>query len=271
MSAPAGGAALVTGAARGLGLAIARELHRRGRVVHLADVDEGAVAAAAAPLGGRHHVLDVTDPEACRAVAAAIEDLALWVNNAGILRTGPAWEQTDEQRRAMLEVNAFGVMHGTLAALEVFRPRGRGHVVNVISLAGLVAAPGETVYAASKHAALAFSLGTQNDLTLAGDRGVRVSALCPDGIWTPMLFDKAHDPSAAISWSGVMLDPETVARRAADLADKPRPVVTLPRRRGAFVRLADAFPGLGQRGLPFIMADARRRQRRWARRHPTGA
>ena len=116
----------------------------------------------------------------------------------------------------MFDVNVHGTMNGTWAALEVLRRRDAGHVVNVISLAGLAAPPGETVYAATKHAALAFTTGTLQDLHGAGVRGVQLSAVCPDGIWTPMLHDKVDDPCAAPSWSGVMLQPEQVAAVVVD-------------------------------------------------------
>jgi len=278
--------AVVTGAGSGLGRASALELARRGFAVWAADIDAAAaartaadVAALAGPGGGpapeaHAATLDVRDETDCRSLAAAVladaERLDLWVNNAGVFFTGPAWEQTAAQRRAMLEVNALGVINGTLAALEPMRAAGRGHVVNVVSLAGLVAPPGEVVYAASKHAALAFSLGTQFDLRRAGERGVRVSALCPDGIWTPMIEDKLDDPEAAGSFSGRLLRVEEVAREVARLAERPRPVASVPRRRGALVRLFDLLPGPSMRLLPLVMWDARRRQRAYKRRIEAG-
>ena len=73
------------------------------------------------------------------------------------------------------------------------RPANTGHVLNVVSLAGLAAPPGETVYSATKHAALAFTVGTLYDLRQEGCKNVQISAICPDGIWTPMLFDKVDD------------------------------------------------------------------------------
>ena len=106
----------------------------------------------------------------------------------------------------MLEVNAVGTMNGTVAALDAMIAAGRGHVINVISLAGLVAAPGEVTYSASKHAAMAFTLGTLFDLRRAGIPGIELSALCPDGIWTPMLEGSLDDPEAALSFAGKLLD-----------------------------------------------------------------
>ncbi|MCW3818888.1 SDR family oxidoreductase [Micromonospora sp. DR5-3] len=270
MTISARGAAVVTGAAGGLGRAIAAALHADGWRVLLTDVDGDAVAAAAAPLGGWSRRLDVRDEAACAEVAAtaagAAGGLGLWVNNAGLLVTGPAWTHDASTRRRLVEVNALGAMTGTLAALTIMREQGHGHVLNIVSLAGLIAAPGETVYAASKHALLAFSLGTLADLRMAGVRGVHVSCLCPDGIWTPMLHDKLDDPGALASFTGSLLTPERVAARAVRLARRPRPVVSLPRWRGAQVRLLDAFPRLALALTPVVRAAGRAGQRRQARR-----
>ncbi|MFR9779733.1 SDR family NAD(P)-dependent oxidoreductase [Micromonospora sp. MS34] len=264
------GAAVVTGAAGGLGRAIAAALHADGWRVLLTDVDAEAVATTAAPLGGWSRPFDVRDEAACAEVAAAAAGadggLGLWVNNAGILATGPAWTHDAATRRRLVEVNALGAMNGTLAALAVMRRQGHGHVLNIVSLAGLIAAPGETVYAASKHALLAFSLGTLTDLRMAGVQGVHVSCLCPDGIWTPMLHDKLDDPGALASFTGTLLTPEQVAARAVRLARRPRPVVTLPRWRGAQVRLLDTFPRLALALTPVVRAAGRAGQRRQARR-----
>jgi NAD(P)-dependent dehydrogenase (short-subunit alcohol dehydrogenase family) len=266
------GAAVVTGGARGLGFEIARRLAARGLTVNVADVDgEGAQAAAERIGGGAWgSALDVTDPEACRAAACAAAEraggLAVWVNNAGILRTGPSWSHPEADRRALFDVNAHGLMNGTLAALELMRAANSGHILNVISLAGLAAPPGETVYAATKHAALAFTIGTLFDLRESGCDGVKISAICPDGIWTPMLFDKVDDPQAAPSWSGVLLSPEQVAERAVALLDRPRPLVSLPRWRGGVARAFSLAPRAAERVVPLMMASARRKQKRFARR-----
>lgn len=270
------GGALVTGAGRGLGLEISRALARRGFAVHLTDLDASATAAGAEEIGAGAwaSALDVRDAEACRAAAAATVERAgsldVWVNNAGILVTGLAWEHDEETRRALLEVNALGTINGTVAALEPMRAAGSGHVINIISLAGLIAAPGEALYGASKHAAIAFSLGALADLRRSGIREVHVSAVCPDGIWTPMLVDKLDDPDAAASFSGKLLAAEDVAANVIELLDRPRPVLTMPRYRGIVVRLLDIWPGLMIRLLPLLLADARRRQRAWKRRIEAG-
>jgi NAD(P)-dependent dehydrogenase (short-subunit alcohol dehydrogenase family) len=270
------GVAVVTGAGRGLGLEIARALAARGLTVNVTDVDGDAAEAGAAALGGSAwgSMLDVRDAEACRATAsAAVErggQLDAWVNNAGILVTGHVWEHDEALRRTLFEVNSLGTINGSLAALERMRPVDSGHLINIISLAGLAAPPGEALYAATKHAAMAFTLGTLADLRRSGSKRIRVSAVCPDGIWTPMLHDKLDDPDAAPSFSGVLLRPAVVAEAIAGLLDRPRVVLVIPRRRGVAVRLFDLMPGLAIRLLPIWLRDAERRQRRWKRRIESG-
>lgn len=263
--------AVVTGAGGGLGRAIAAELARRGFAVWATDVAADAAAQTAAGIAGdgRAAELDVRDEARCRAVAATVlaeaGSLDLWVNNAGILATGLAWEQEEEARTAMLSINAAGTMNGTAAALEPMLAAGRGHVINVISLAGIVAAPGEVVYSASKHAAIAFTLGTLFDLRRAGHDRIDVSAVCPDGIWTPMLEDRLDDPNAAGSFSGQLLTADQVAKEVGKLVERPRPIAIIPRWRGPLLRTFDLFPRLAVRLLPAVLWDARRRQRRYKR------
>jgi NAD(P)-dependent dehydrogenase (short-subunit alcohol dehydrogenase family) len=263
--------AVVTGAGSGLGRAIAVELTGRGFVVLATDIDPAAAARTAEAIGpgATSFGLDVCDAEACRAAAAAAisrgGSLDLWVNNAGILVTGNAWAQDEATRQAMIDVNAVGTMNGTVAALELMTAAGKGHVINVISLAGIVAAPGEVTYSASKHAALAFTLGTLFDLRRAGHREIELSAVCPDGIWTPMLEGKLDDPDAAGSFSGRLLTPEQVASAVGKLTDRPKPLLVLPRWRGPLLRFLDFYPRVAVKLLPLIMSDARRRQKKYKR------
>jgi NAD(P)-dependent dehydrogenase (short-subunit alcohol dehydrogenase family) len=238
--------------------------------VLLTDLDEAAAVAAAAELGeaATGMGVDVRDHlqlEAARdAIVQRAGRLDVWVNNAGVLLTGPAWEQTAEQRRLMFEVNALGAVNGTVTAIDAMRPAG-GHVVNIVSLAGLSPVPGEAVYAGTKHAVLGFSLSTLADLRLAGITNVHVSCVCPDGIWTPMLHDKLDDPASALSFSGKLLEPAEVVAAVARLLDHPRPVAAVPAWRGVQARIAGALPGIGLRAMPLVVALGRRNQRRYAR------
>jgi NAD(P)-dependent dehydrogenase (short-subunit alcohol dehydrogenase family) len=271
-SARAGGVAVVTGGARGLGHEIVRLLHARGFQVIVADLDEQTVQAANAELGADRltaAVLDVRDDAACSALAAAVVErhgrLDVWVNNAGILSTGPVWEQPVQRQRAMLEVNTFGTLNGTIAALEQMRPRRTGAIVNVVSLAGLAPVPGMAAYSASKHAALAFSLSALGELRAVGERGISISCLCPSGIWTPMLHDKTEDFWASASFGGRMLMPAGVAARAVRLLDRPRPVTCVPRFMGPVSRLVSAAPWTTTVLTPLAMKAAAAQRRRTVR------
>ena len=272
MTPAATGGALVTGGGRGLGARIAEVLARRGHVVHVTDVDGDAAQETADRIGGGAFAsaLDVRDAAACDAAARATVvrtgRLAVWVNNAGVLVTGPAWTNTPEQRQLMLDVNVGGVMNGTVAAIAQMRGAGGGHVVNLASLAGLVAVPGETVYSGTKHAVMGFSLSTQADLRRAQVRDIAISCVCPDGIWTPMLHDKLDDPEAALSFTGRLLAVDEVAAAVDRVLDRPRQVTAVPRWRGPQVRLLDALPGLSLWALPLVVRQGRRTQRRLQRK-----
>lgn len=266
--------ALVTGAGRGIGLEIARRLVGRDYEVAIADVDGANATAAAQELGERAWALalDVTDTQACMDAAAAVAErsgsLKVWVNNAGILHTGFAYEQPVEEHRRMLEVNAVGTINGTLAAIGRMRQAGGGKVINVISLAGLATAPGIVGYSASKHAAMAFSIGTLADLRRAGIKDIHISTVCPDGVWTPMV--DVDDPEDALSFSGVMLMPQQVAERVEKLLDRPEPVLSIPRWRGHFAHFFARHPRLAVRLTPVLMWDGRRRQRSFKRKVEAG-
>lgn len=268
------------GAAGGLGREIALRLARIGYAVRVTDVDGDAARAMAEEimtdgigaegLAAVGSTLDLRDADACRALAcevgAADRGLTLWVNNAGVLASGPVWSHDDETRRLMVEVNTLGTIHGTVGALEVTRPAGRGHVVNIASLAGLAPVPGEGVYAASKHAVVGFSTTAQIDLRLAGHRDVHVSCVCPDGLWTPMLFDRLDDADASMSFSGRLLAPEEVAETVLKVVERPRPVTSVPRWRGAQARAFALAPALAVRLAPLVVAASRQQQRRLGRR-----
>jgi len=270
--------ALVTGAGRGLGRDIAGLLADRGYRVMITDLDEQSSRTAAAEIGrgALWAAVDVRDrrqvDEARDRLVAETGGVDVWVNNAGVLLIGPAWEQTDDQRRLMLDVNALGTINGTVAAIEAMRARSAGipgtgatgsggHIVNIVSLAGISAVPGEAVYAASKHAVMGFSSSTAADLRLAGVDDIDISCICPDGIWTPMLFDKLEDPQAALSFSGVLLQSEDVVRAVGRVLESRRPVTAVPARRGALARLGAAFPRLASALLPLMAAKGRRKQR----------
>lgn len=239
------GRAVVTGAGGGLGSAFCRGLASRGWDVVPVDVQ------------GTARVLDVTDPEACRALAREVQP-SLWINNAGVLGAGSAADQPDAEIARVVGVNLLGVIHGTRAAVEVMRPRGSGHILNVGSLASWLPVPGEAVYSATKHGVRAFSLALAVELT---GTGVRISVLCPDGIATPMLRDKQDDAGAAMSFTAPrLLEPDAVAARGIAMIERDQLIASFPAFRGVMTKMVGVFPTVGQAILRRLEAQGRRTQ-----------
>jgi NAD(P)-dependent dehydrogenase (short-subunit alcohol dehydrogenase family) len=235
------GVAVVTGAGRGFGREIAKRLAGRGYTVLATDIDAAAAAATAEQVGGFSMQVDARDPEAHRRAArAAIERGALevWVNNAGVLRTGKAWEYSDEDVRLQVELNLLGVIWGSRAAVDAMRERGGSnmHVINLGSMSSLAPVPGLAVYGATKHAVLGFTSSLQGELMAAGVP-ITLHVVCPDGADTAMTQGQADSPDAAIIWSAPrLLTADEVADAAVGLLDSKRLVIALPRWRGWLAR-----------------------------------
>ena len=184
-----GAVVLITGGGRGIGRATGHAFARAGAHVWLGDRDELAVTSAAAEIGrgarGRH--LDVID----RASFAAFVDTAtaahgrvdVLVNNAGVMPLGAFVDQPDAIARLTLEVNLWGLIHGMRLVLPAMQARGRGHVVNVASMAGKIAIPGMAIYNASKFAAVGLTLAVRREVA---PTGVSVSAVLPSAVRTEL-------------------------------------------------------------------------------------
>ncbi|MDH3200456.1 MAG: SDR family oxidoreductase [Myxococcales bacterium] len=255
--------AVVTGAGKGLGRRIAGGLADKGFAVLVTDVDEAAAKATAAAIGPQAWSMqqDVRDPASHRAVAKAAEErgsLKLWVNNAGVLTVGPAWELDEDTVRQHVDVNLLGVVWGSRAAVDCMRVNG-GHIINIASLSALAPVPGLAVYAATKSAVLGYSISLQGDLA-QGDLPIKVSAVCPDAIDTDLVRDVAHHRDASLLFSASkLLTVEQVGDAVLDLVDNPKLVVTMPRRRAMLAHVLRPFPTTGLRLLePFRRAGERR-------------
>jgi short-subunit dehydrogenase len=247
--------ALVTGAGRGLGAQLAKDLVVAGYRVIATDIS------------GTDVFLDVASADQCRSAAAQFEP-DIWVNCAGVLGAGSAITQGDEVIASVVSVNLLGVINGTRAALSVMRHKRSGHVINIGSLASWVPVPGETVYAATKAAVLSFSLGVQAELRQQGAGHVHISVVCPDAMLTPMLTDILDDPAIALSFTGLRpTTPEIVSTRVLSVLRRPRMIATIPRWRGAQVRLLGIVPEAALRFAPAFHKLGRRAQQRIVNRY----
>lgn len=214
--------AVITGAGSGIGAALALVLARRGMRVVCADIDESAASATAREIRmlGREATSARADVTVAADLAAlASDDVELWVNNAGIAVGGAAHELGLEDWRRVIEVNLLGVVHGVHAIYPRMIARGRGHIVNIASVAGLAPFPLVLPYTATKHAVVGLSLALRAE---ARAHGVRVSVACPGRIATP-IWERSEVRGAVGTISARLLarmpKPASAASCAKTIAD----------------------------------------------------
>ncbi|HXO70604.1 MAG TPA: SDR family NAD(P)-dependent oxidoreductase [Bradyrhizobium sp.] len=193
MTAIGGAAAAVTGAASGIGRALALELAAGGCDLALADRDEAGLQSVAAEIDRRHkqkvtvHRVDVGEPpeiaEFARAAISAHPGLNILINNAGVALMGEFHEIDQAQMDWLMNINFWGVVHGTRAFLPHLSGRREAHIVNLSSIFGIIAPPGQSAYAASKFAVRGFSESLRHELQMA-ESPVRLSVVHPGGIAT---------------------------------------------------------------------------------------
>ncbi len=184
--------AVVTGAGSGIGRALAYDLARRGATVAISDVDATGLAETVKQvrvIGAKVHEarLDVTDRAAVLAyadeVAGEFGRVNIVVNNAGIAFTGDVEKMSFEQIERVMDVDFWGVVNGTKAFLPHLISSGDGHLVNISSLFGLMAVPGQSAYNAAKFAVRGFTEALRMEMKAAG-HNVQVTCVHPGGIKT---------------------------------------------------------------------------------------
>jgi NAD(P)-dependent dehydrogenase (short-subunit alcohol dehydrogenase family) len=200
-----GKVAVVTGAASGIGRAMAERFAREGMKIVLADIEEQ-------PLGEAREAIAASGAEAI----AVRTDVARWeqveelqrrtfetfgtahivCNNAGVSVTGPTWQLSQADWEWILGVNLWSVIHGIRAFVPRLVDQKEGHVVNTASIAGLIAAPGMAAYAATKHGVVGISECLYHDLQFMAGGAVRVSVLCPAWVNTNIVDSKRNRPAS---------------------------------------------------------------------------
>src|SRR5712672_3545608 len=193
MTAIQGSAAAVTGAASGIGRALALELAARGCDLALADRDEAGLQAVAAEIAKANprkvtvHRVDVGElgqiQEFAVAATAAHPGLNILINNAGVALLGQFGEVEQAQMEWLININFWGVVHATRAFLPQLSRQSAAHIVNLSSIFGIIAPPGQTAYCAAKFAVRGFSESLRHELAMANSP-VRLSVVHPGGVAT---------------------------------------------------------------------------------------
>lgn len=270
----AGKVAVVTGAASGIGLALANRFADEGMHVVMADVERDALDAAAGRLAGAvgaDHVLavptDVRDDGAVDALAAATFDrfgtAHVVCNNAGVGVGGLAWTVPADRWRWIVEVNLLAVAHGIRAFVPRMIEQGEGHVVNTASAAGLLTGPGMSPYYATKHGVVALSESLHFDLQLVGG-SVGVSVLCPEWVRTQIHESERNRPADVGEMPGM---PGLDGDADSAVGDGQGDGGGAPALRDFITGLVDS--GLDPADVAGMVVDAIRTGRFWITTHPT--
>ncbi|KFZ82274.1 short-chain dehydrogenase [Amycolatopsis sp. MJM2582] len=226
----------ITGAGQGIGRVTAERMAALGARVSIGDLDLEAAKRTAGDIGGTAHHLDVADPASFATFLGEAEQangpLAVLVNNAGIMPNGGFLDLSDALNRATMEVNVFGVVHGMRLALPGMLERGRGHIVNVASLAGKFPVKGLAIYNASKFAVVGLTAATRLEYA---PHGVSVSAVLPSAVDTALASGLDMRPIPKVK-PGRIADAvvDSVRTRAAEIA--------VPGYVGALATLANVTP-----------------------------
>ena len=240
---------VITGAARGIGQATAKALLARGARVVIGDRDfdvlEKAVTGMSHVGSVSGHPLDVTDRESFtafldKARADGGGHIDVLINNAGVMPVGPFLEQSQQAIRSAIEVNFYGVLNGCQLVLPEMVKRRSGHIVNIASLAGMVAVPGQVVYAGTKFAVVGLSTALADEFA---PQGVIVTAVLPTFTNTELI--SGTTPSTTQK----PVQPEDVAAAVVKVLDKPKTQVAVPRWGRHFSIMAMLLPARGRRWL----------------------
>ncbi len=240
---------VITGAARGIGYATAEALLARGARVVIGDRDVARLEAAVVALSDTGmisgHPLDVADAESFamfldKARSDGDGHIDVLINNAGVMPIGGFLEQSDETIRTAIDVNLRGVLTGCRLVLPDMVGRRSGHIVNIASMAGIVAVPGQAVYAGTKFAVVGLSTALADEFA---PHGVEVTAVLPPFVRTE-LISGTHGIGADHA-----VEPADIAAAIVKVLDKPKTHVSVP---GAVRFVMTLLSMLGPRGRRWV-------------------
>jgi NAD(P)-dependent dehydrogenase (short-subunit alcohol dehydrogenase family) len=233
----------ITGGARGIGRATATALIAQGARVAIGDIDAPLAEKTASELSLPSRPpaiglpLDVTDRESFAAFLDETErqlgPLDVLINNAGIMPVGPFEKETDECAQRLVDINIHGVILGSKLAIERFKPRGRGHIVQLASIAGKGGFPGGATYCATKHAVVGLTEALRSELR---GSGIELHQVLPIGVNTELY----SGVSAARGFPTA--EPEDVANTIVELLQTGKFELYVPRKVSAITRMQALMP-----------------------------
>lgn len=242
---------LITGAASGIGLHLAREYNKLNRVI-ACDINEDSLKDL--PSETLKYKLDVSKLEDWENIFRDLEAKNVKVdallNVAGVLRPGYIHEIDPRQIDLHVDVNVKGIMYGCHVAAKHMKKNGEGSIVNIASLAGIAPIPGNCLYSGSKFAVRGFTLAIANELR---PHNIHVGLLCPDAVKTPMLDLQRNYKEAALTFSGgSYLSVEDVKKAVDKMIKKRKLEIALPWWRGLLARIGGLVPQLSFALFPLM-------------------
>jgi NAD(P)-dependent dehydrogenase (short-subunit alcohol dehydrogenase family) len=229
----------ITGGGRGIGRATAAALIAQGARVAIGDIDAPLAETTAGELGAGTIglPLDVTDRESFAAFLDEAErqlgPLDVLINNAGIMPVGPFEHETDDCAARLVDINIHGVILGSKLAIERFKPRGRGHIVQLASIAGKGGFPGGATYCATKHAVVGLTEALRSELR---GTGIEMHQVLPIGVNTELY----SGVSAARGFPTA--EPDDVANTIVELLQTGKFELFVPRMVGSITRVQALLP-----------------------------
>ena len=256
---------LVAGASGGIGRATCKYLADHGVIVVAASRKRDQASAEAA----MHIAADLSTAAGWKTVVqtalAEYRHIDVLVNCVGSLVPGTFESLSDEDVDLIIKANIASVVYGMRAIVPVMRRQGRGHIINVGSLGGIIPMPFGALYSASKFAVRGLCLSLRKELHRSG---VKVSLLSPGAVQTPMLDREAMDDQSAMTFATSILKPEEVAREIFNVILNPKDEVILPKRIAAFARLVGSSSRLFSALFPFLRSLGRARLYAYRRIRP---
>jgi short-subunit dehydrogenase len=247
--------ALITGGGGAIASQIAKRLDARGYALILVDINEARMAEVAQSLNRSATCLraDLSTAEGVADLVARIEgdfaNLDLLVNNAGYVEPGDIADLDAAVLDRHIAINLIAPMQLTRAAARVMRPRGRGDILSIVSMGGIMALKGSASYAASKFGLRGFQTSVRSELI---GSGVRVMGVFPSGVDTPMLRYEATHNGSPLNFVGKVFTAAQVANACMYALDSGKLETYVPYGDSVTTRIAGAFPWLIDKVLPMF-------------------